>query len=96
MNNFNFTVIEGYLTDDPVLKGDTCHFVLSSTRVYTNDEGKQAESVAFFNVTTVGPVAQTCAKYLKKGARALVSGMLRKNDKIYIEGREVNYLSPAK
>ena len=108
MNNFNFTAIEGNLVRDPeVLEtkaGSTfCKFTIGSNRSYKNKEGEVINDASFFDVTIWSKLAKSCGEYLKKGSRVLVSGFLqrstwedkegKKNYKISITGREVNFLS---
>jgi len=110
MNNFNFTAVEGNLTRDPELKtiaGDfaLCKFTIGSNRSYTKKNGEVVKESSFFDITTWAKLAETCAKYLKKGSRVLVSGNLRKDtwkdkdgtmkNNVYVEGKSVNFLSPA-
>lgn len=109
MNNFNQTVVEGFLTADPEVKminGKTplCTFSIGSNRSYTKRDGEKVEEASFFDITTWNSLATVCGKYLKKGTRVLVGGALRrdtwKNEKgenrsrVYVEGRDVEFLSP--
>jgi len=110
MNNFNFTMLEGNLVNDPVLQkyangSYQCAFNIGTNRQYTSTDGTKHDETSFFEVTCYDKLAETCAKYLKKGKRVLVSGMLRKleyrtesggkRSRVYLEGREVNFLSPC-
>ncbi len=97
MNNFNFSVIEGNLKDDPIQLGDDgCVIELDSARSYTNKDGERVKETSTFNVITRDKLASTCLKYLKKGSRVLVSGKLVKKDlNIRLECKEVNFLSPV-
>ncbi|MBN8218601.1 MAG: single-stranded DNA-binding protein [Spirochaetes bacterium] len=109
MNNFNQAVLEGFLTADPDLKvvsggSQVCNFTIGSNRSYTKKDGERVEEAAFFDITTWNATAQACGKFLKKGARVLVGGNLRRDvwktkegqtrSKVYLEGREVEFLSP--
>lgn len=111
MNNFNFSVIEGYLAKDPVFetvggKHALCKFTVGSNRSYTNKAGEKVEESSFFDVTTWYKLAEVCSKYLHKGSRVLVSGNLRRDtwkdkderyqSRVYLEGREVNFLTTKK
>lgn len=109
MNNFNFSIVEGNLVKDPEVKMVTngnalCKFRIGSNRTRINKEGEKVEESGFFDVTTWAKLAEICGKYLKKGSKVLVSGILKQDQwvtddgqtrsRIYIEGREVNFLSP--
>ena len=110
MNNFNFSVLEGNLVRDPQLSyvgggRALCTFTIGSNRSYTKKNGEKVSEAHFFDITTWSKLGELCNTYLKKGSRVLVSGVLKKsswkNDqgqsrsKIYLEGRDVNFLSPA-
>jgi len=109
MNNFNFTALEGNLVKDPEVSTSKngsayCNFTIGSNRSYKNKEGEQVDEASFFDVTTWTKLAEICGKYLKKGSRVLVAGTLQKNtwrdandkyqSRVYLKGREVNFLSP--
>ncbi len=111
MNNFNVSVIEGFLAKDPVLetvggKHPLCKFTIGLNRSYTKKDGERVEESGFFDVTTWYKLAEVCSKYLKKGSRVLVSGNLRRDtwkdkegkfqSRVYVEGKEVNFLSTKK
>ncbi|MBN8218600.1 MAG: single-stranded DNA-binding protein [Spirochaetes bacterium] len=111
MNNFNQAVLEGFLTADPetkMLDGKTpvCNFTIGSNRSYTRKDGERVEEAAFFDITTWNTLAENCGKFLKKGARVLVGGTLRRDvwkskegeprSKVYVEGRNVEFLTPKK
>lgn len=111
MNNFNFSVLEGNLVKDPefsYVSGGTalCTFTIGSNRSYTKKGGEKVEEAYFFDITAWSKLGELCHKYLKKGSRVLVSGMLKKsswkNDKgqtlsrVYLEGKDVNFLSSVK
>jgi len=92
MNNFNFTVIEGNLVDDPY----DGSFTIVSTERQTDIDGRQVNAEVSFDVHTTGKLADVVQKYLKKGARVLVSGKLANDGSaFYLDGKEVNFLSPA-
>ncbi|HMA99361.1 MAG TPA: single-stranded DNA-binding protein [Spirochaetota bacterium] len=108
MTNFNFSAVEGHLVKDPELKhtkhgNALCKFTLGSNQTYKDKNGEKVDKANFFDITTWAKVAEACAKYLKKGSRVLVSGNLRKDiwqtddgsyrSRIYLDGREVNFLS---
>ncbi len=105
------TMIEGFLVKDPDyqnLKNNLplCKFTIGSNRHYTKKNGEKVKESYFFEITTWMQMAQTCSKFLKKGSRVIVSGILKKNSwqdakgnyhsKVYIEGKEVSFLSKPK
>lgn len=97
MNHFNFSVIEGTLDADPRVDGKGHEFVINSTRSYTKKTGERVEEVQAVMVYVDGRLGETCATYLKKGSRVLVSGVLRDCSAggLGMIGREVNFLSKA-
>lgn len=110
MSNFNLTLLEGHLTKDPVLevlKGQHpyCRFTVAVNRQYQKKDGERVDEVLFQDVTTWYRLAEVCGKYLKKGSRVMVSGLLKKDQwkdkegkpqsKSYLEAKEVNFLSGA-
>jgi len=109
MNNFNFSILEGNLVKDPEYRevGDgvsLCKFSIGSNRAFKKKNGEVEEQSNFFEITTWAKLAEVCHRYLKKGSRVLVSGLLKQDrwqsdegenrTKVYLEGREVNFLSP--
>lgn len=110
MQNFNMSIIEGNLVKDPEFlevgekRTKLCKFRIGSNRVVRKQNGETEQYSNFFDVTTWSKLADVCGKYLKKGSRVLVSGLLKQDQwksedgsnrfKVYIEGREVNFLSP--
>ena len=110
MNNFNFSVLEGNLVGDPKISQlnngiSLCTFTIGSNRTYIKKNGEKVEEAHFFDITTWSRLGEICNKYLKKGSRVLVSGMLKKSSwkntqgevrtRTYLEGRDVNFLSPV-
>lgn len=66
MNNFNFSVIEGNLIEDPKKLGDGYVFKISSTRTWRDKYGNNKEEVTFFDVMVKDKLWKNCYKYLKK------------------------------
>lgn len=83
MNNFNFSILEGNLTDDPSLSDEVLNFSLLSQRDGSKD--------LVVKITCEGSLALVCNKYLKQGSKVLVSGVLTENG---IFAKEVNFLTP--
>ena len=111
MNSFNFSVVEGHLVKDPQLDyvGENlaiCKFTIGNNRTYKKKNGEKMKEVHFFDITTWSKLGEVCSKYLRKGSHVLVSGMLKKStwlakdgtkrSRVYLEGRDVNFLSRPK
>jgi single-strand DNA-binding protein len=69
----------GNLGNDPELRTTpngtpVCNFSLAVHRQWTNREGEQSEKTIWFRVTVWQRQAETVARYLRKGSRALVVG----------------------
>ena len=97
MNNFNFTVVEGTVENLTVRADGGVRLELWTRR---DVPGGNSINTRFDVHIKPGNLADNCAKYLRDGARLLVSGTLKRladeKDTVYIEGREVNFLSPSK
>lgn len=108
MNNFNFAAIEGNLVKAPEIRtinggSRFCMFTVGCNHSYPGKDGKSVDSASFLDVKVWNSLADTCAKYLGKGSRVLVSGKLRKDtwrnadgeyrSATYILGEEVKFLS---
>jgi single-strand DNA-binding protein len=101
MSDINSVVIGGRLVADPEVRsvGDAkvCELRLASSRVV----GKQkTEKTVFINVNAWNGLGETCAKFLKKGAKIHVVGSLRqdnwekdgeKKTKFYIDASEIEF-----
>lgn len=80
--NFNKVLIAGRLTRDPELKAlpsgkQVCNFSLATSHSYKNGDGKQVETTEYHNVVVFGAAAENSARFLTKGALALVEGRLQ-------------------
>ena len=99
MKNFNYVALEGNLTKDPELKqaGETtiCKFTLA-----VND----IKGANFLDITSFGKLADVANKYLKKGSRVLVAGVVKQEtwknkegenrSKIGFIANDIHFLSP--
>lgn len=79
--NYNKAIVAGNLTRDPELKAlpsgvAVTNFSIASNHVYYKDEAK-VENAEFHNIVVFGKQAESVAKYLKKGSKALVEGRLQ-------------------
>lgn len=76
----NKAIIIGNLTKDPELTQTTsgisvCRFSLAVSRKFTNAEGERETD--FLNIVVWRNLAENCAKYLKKGSKAAVTGSIQ-------------------
>lgn len=93
MNNFNFSILEGNLVNDPMVESNdpiVVKFEIVNLR-QTMVNGEMVEKTLVREIRVEGKLAEVCSKYLKKGSKVLVSGC---HDDAYILGKEVNFLSP--
>lgn len=80
--NLNVVLVAGRLTRDPEMKAlpsglNVTSFSLATNRVYNDRDGNRQEQVDYHNIVVFGKVAENCAKYLRKGASALVEGRMQ-------------------
>lgn len=105
----NRIIIVGNLTKDPVKKvlenKDDCsvaNFIVAVNRPKVGDKKQETD---YFPVVAWRGLADTCAKYLKKGSRVLVSGSMQMRNYDAADGShrymaeliadEIQFLSPA-
>ena len=84
MNQLNSLILEGNLVKDPVLSEPStgfkvCKFSIAVNRFYKNKQSEGVEEVSFFEVEAYGNVAESCAKFGKKGRGLRVVGRLKQN-----------------
>lgn len=80
--NYNRAVIAGRLTRDPEAKAlpsgqMICNFSLATSSSYKNRDGQTVESTEYHNIVVFGAAAENSARFLRKGAIALVEGKLQ-------------------
>lgn len=80
--NYNRAVIAGRLTRDPESKAlpsgqMVCNFSLATSHSYKNRDGQTVENTEYHNVVVFGAAAENSARFLRKGAIALVEGRLQ-------------------
>jgi single-strand DNA-binding protein len=78
----NSAMVYGNLTRDPELKAllsgqSVTSMSIATNRTYKDKDGKQQEEVEYHNIVVWGKQAESCAKYLTKGAGVLVEGRLQ-------------------
>jgi len=82
MPRYNRVILVGNLTRDPRLKripsGEAVTDLgLATSEKYKNRDGELSESVCFVDIVAWGRQAESCARYLTKGAPVLVEGKLQ-------------------
>jgi single-strand DNA-binding protein len=98
MNYVNQIFILGNLTRDPEIKYTNEGVAITEMGVAVNKKwidknGKESESVDFFNITAWNSLAENCASALKKGDRVLVSGHMNLRSWENKEGKKFNIIS---
>jgi single-strand DNA-binding protein len=88
----NRIVLIGRLTRDPELRYTpsgvaVCTFTLAVDRPYTNQDGERGTD--FINIVTWRGLAETCARYLKKGRLTGLEGRLQIRNYETTDGRRV-------
>ena len=98
MNYINNMYLLGNLTRDPEIKYTNegtaiAEIGLASNKKWTDKNGKDQETVDYFNITAWGNLAENCAAALKKGDRVIVSGHLNLRSWENKEGKKYNITS---
>lgn len=98
MAQLNQMYLLGNLTRDPEIKFTNegvaiCEMGLAVNKRWTDKEGKETESVDFFNMTAWHNLAENCANSLKKGDRVLVNGHLNLRSWENKEGKKYNIIN---
>ena len=80
--NLNKVMIVGRLTRDPESKAlpsgqIICNFSLATSDSYRNRDGEKVETTEYHNIVVFGPAAENSARFLRKGAIALIEGKLQ-------------------
>lgn len=81
--SLNSVNIMGNLTRDPEIKStpsgkSVCSMSIANNRIYSKNNQRVTE-VSYFDVEVWGPIAENCAKYLKKGSGIIVEGRLKQD-----------------
>jgi len=98
MSQLNQINLLGNLTRDPEIKYTNegtaiCEIGIAVGRRWTDKEGKEAESVDFFNATCWNAMAENCAASLKKGDRVLLNGHVNLRSWENKEGKKFNIIN---
>jgi single-strand DNA-binding protein len=83
--SLNRATIIGYLGGDPELRTlpsgqPVVNFTVATDEAYVDKQGQRQERVEWHRVVAFGKIADTCAKYLKKGRQVYVEGRLRTSE----------------
>jgi single-strand DNA-binding protein len=98
MSQLNQINLLGNLTRDPEIKYTNegtaiCEIGIAVGRRWTDKEGKESESVDFFNATCWNTMAENCAASLKKGDRVLINGHMNLRSWENKEGKKFNIIN---
>jgi single-strand DNA-binding protein len=108
MSSINRVTITGRLGADPEKRTTTnkktvVEFRMAVAETWKGGDGKKQEKVVWVGVQVWEGLAESCAKYLKKGSRVAIDGVLRmdswekdgqKHSKLYVVANEVEFLDP--
>lgn len=88
----NKTIVIGRLVADPVMRGNSCHFIIANT--FFNG-GK--EDIVTYPIKAINRQAQVCMEYLHKGELCCIEGsVITENEENTIVPDRVVFLTPAK
>lgn len=100
MRDFNNVILIGRLTADPELKATSTGKNVANFRIAVNRHDENAD---FINIVAWDKLGETCCKWLKKGSKIAVNGVLRsrthekdgkKISMVDIVANEIQFLSP--
>lgn len=81
--NLNKCFVIGNITRDPELKAlpngsSVCNFSVATNRTWTDKtSGQKEQATEFHNIIIFGKMADTVAKYMRKGSQILVEGRIQ-------------------
>ncbi len=83
--SLNRATIIGYLGKDPELRSlpggqPVVNFAVATDEAFVDKQGQRQERVEWHRVVAFGKIAETCARYLKKGCQVYVEGRLRTSE----------------
>ena len=108
MNSLNFVTMEGFTTNDPILKHtktgkNVCTFALT-VRHHSESGGDQ--KVSFIDIDSCGSLADFCSQNVHKGIRLLVNGSMKQDrwdgddgkikSRIKLVAKEIRFLDSNK
>ena len=77
MADFNICILAGRLTDEPESRYTNGGTACTEFSVAVNRKSGERQETLFIGCVTWGKLAETCSRYLAKGAGVLVRGSLR-------------------
>jgi single stranded DNA-binding protein len=80
--SLNRATIIGYLGADPELRNlpsgqPVVNFTVATDETFLDKQGQKQDRVEWHHVVAFARIAETCARYLKKGRQVYVEGRLR-------------------
>src|SRR5581483_3007398 len=83
--SLNRATVIGYLGGDPELRSlpsgqPLVNFAVATDETFVDKQGQRQERVEWHRVVAFGKIADTCAKYLRKGRQVYVEGSLRTSE----------------
>jgi len=83
--SLNRATVIGYLGGDPELRSlpsgqPLVNFAVATDETFVDKQGQRQERVEWHRVVAFGKIADTCAKYLRKGRQVYVEGRLRTSE----------------
>ncbi len=95
MNYVNHIFLLGNLTRDPDIRYTNegvaiVEMGIAVNKRWLDKDGKESESVDFFNITAWNSLAENCAATLKKGDRVLISGHINLRSWENRDGKKYN------
>lgn len=94
-SGINRVVLVGNLTRDPEQRElpsgqSVCNLRLACNGLRRDEEGEYHERSLFFDVATFGRLAETVARYMRKGSRIAIDGRLEWREWEIAEGSEAD------
>ena len=107
----NKVFLIGNLTRDPEIRCtpggmSICAIGMATNRKYTTSKGEEKDETCFVDINVWGKQAESCSKYLKKGAPVFIEGRLkfeqwndretdRKRNRLSVTAERVQFLSQS-
>ena len=72
----NKVILIGHLGNDPEVSGTRASMSIATSRKVTHEDGTKEDVTTWHRVKVMGALAASCEKYLKKGSKVYVEGLL--------------------
>lgn len=72
----NKVILVGCLGGDPEVSGSRATMSIATSRKVIHDDGTKEDVTTWHRVKVMGALATSCEKYLKKGSRVYVEGLI--------------------